>query len=82
MEAQRISQDADKCSWVVIDVPRPDGVSHVGLVRVCCAITRLAQGLSEGGPRIGPGLAPLHDFCQCGASRSEESGWRSGREAS
>ena len=82
MEARRISQDTDNCSRVVVDVPLRDGVSPVGLVRVCCAVARLVQGLSDGIPRTGPGLSPSLHSCHCCASRSKESLWRSGREAS
>ena len=56
--------------------------SASGLARVCCAMTRLVQGLNAGVPRTGTGLWPPLRPCHCGASRSKESLWRSGCGAS
>jgi hypothetical protein len=78
VEARPISQNTDSCSPIALDAPMLCRDSRSGLVRVCCAVTRLVQGLNAGIPLAGQDLwAPL-DSCHCGASRSKESSWGSG----
>ena len=51
-------------------------------VRLCCAISDFAQALAPRVPQIGTGLILLGRLCDCDASRTEESPWRSGCGAS
>ena len=76
--APPISQGVQSCSPPAADAPLPDGSSHAGLVRLCCAVTRLVQGLNVGIPKTGTGLWPPLESCHCGASRNKESLWDSG----
>ena len=80
MEARRISQDTD--SSIAVDALLPGRVGRIGLIRVCCAVTRLVQALNADVPRTGTGLWPPLESCHCGASRNKESLWGSGCGAS
>jgi len=51
-------------------------------VRLCCAISDFAQALPPRVPQIGTGLIFVDRLCNCDASRTEESPWRSGCGAS
>jgi hypothetical protein len=78
VEARPISQDPDSYSYGPLDAPMLGMPSESGLVRVCCAVTRLVRGLDVAIPLAGQDLSPLFDSCQCDASRKKESSWDSG----
>jgi hypothetical protein len=82
VEQRMTSPDQGNCSAGQADMPVAEGAAQGGLVRICCAITRLVQGLDAGIPRTGTELWPPLRACNCGASRSKESLWRSGWGAS
>ena len=79
MEAQSISQriGIGSCSPFADHLPAPEA-AEPGLVRVCCAVTRLVQGLSCGIPLAGQDLMPPLNSCHSDASRNKESSWDSG----
>ena len=62
----------------------PELLSSSGLtpVRLCCAISDFAQALPPRVLQIGTGLIFVDRLCDCDASRTEESPWRSGCGAS
>lgn len=78
METRPIHQEPDNRSHTALDASMLGRPSEPGLVRVCCAVTRLVQGLHVGIPLAGQDLWPPFDSCQCDASRKKESSWDSG----
>ena len=80
--ARRISEGPDWWPPIAVDASLPEGLWDAGPVRLCCAITRLVQGLNAGIPSTGTDLWPPAVTCHCGASRNKESLWGSGCEAS
>jgi hypothetical protein len=71
VEALEINQDADNCSPPLVDHPMLRPATPAGLVRVCCAMTRLVQGLTVGIPLTGQDLWPLLESCHSDASRNK-----------
>ena len=76
--ARLISQGAESSPPCAVDAPLPEASSPAGPVRLCCAVTRLVQGLNVGIPQTGTRLWPPLESCHCGASRNKESLWDSG----
>ena len=71
MEARPVGHEADRYSHIALDASMLGRPSEPGLVRVCCAVTRLVQGLNAGIPLAGQDLSPPFDSCQCDASRKK-----------
>jgi hypothetical protein len=78
VEARGISQDIDGCLPIGRDAPPREAVAATGLVRLCCAVTRLVRELNEGIPLTGKDLSPPLDSCHCCPSWKKESCWDSG----
>jgi hypothetical protein len=75
VESRRVGDDTHKCSPETVDMPPAYEVAGPGLVRVCCAVTRLVQALNVTVPLAGQDLWPPVDSCHSDASRIKESRW-------
>ena len=78
MEARGTSQDLGNCLPIGVDAQPRNAIAATGLVRICCAVTRLVRELNEGIPLTGKDLWPPLDSCHCCPSRIKESRWDSG----